>query len=116
MSRRAWLIGLLSCFVALCAADASRADLADYVKKVEPNHAWKHKNKREVEKQGTVYHLELVSQKWQNVVWDHDLVIYVPTGVKPKSTMFLLNTGGKVGPGSDAVAFALANNIKSPVA
>jgi PhoPQ-activated pathogenicity-related protein len=116
MSRRSWLIGLLCCLVGLCAAGAARADLADYVKKADPDYAWKHKNKREVANQGTVYHLELVSQKWQNIVWTHALMIYVPKDVKPKSTMFLLNTGGEPGGRDDALAFALANNIKSPVA
>jgi PhoPQ-activated pathogenicity-related protein len=120
MSRRSWLIGLLSCLVGLCAAGAARADLAGYVKKQEQDYAWKHKNKRVVEKRGTVYHLELVSQKWQGIVWTHDLMIYVPKDVKPRSTMFLLNTGGKITDdnktANDAVGFALANNIQSPVA
>src|SRR5262249_42894901 len=85
-----------------------------YVKKEEPVYAWKSKNKREVD-QGTVYHLELTSQKWQGIVWKHDLLVYVPKGVKPKSTLFLLNDGGKPSTGRDLVGFTLAKNIQAPV-
>jgi PhoPQ-activated pathogenicity-related protein len=113
--RRSWPVGLLSCLVALTAAGAARADLADYVKKAEPDYAWKQKNKREVD-QGTIYELELVSQKWQGIVWTHELAVFVPKGAKARSTMMLYNTGGKLGPRETAAGFALAKKTDSPVA
>src|SRR4051812_32615875 len=115
MSRRSWLVASLSCFVALLAVGSARADLATYVKKKEPDYSWKQKAKREV-KLGTVYELELVSQKWQGILWKHDLVVYVPKDVKPKATMLMFNTGGKPGPFSEVIGFSVANSVQAPVA
>lgn len=105
----------LSCLVALAAAGSARADLAAYVKKKEPDYAWKQKAKREVP-QGTVYELELVSQKWQGVVWKHELVVHVPKDTKPGATMLLYNTGGKASAFSTLMAFSIANDVKAPIA
>jgi PhoPQ-activated pathogenicity-related protein len=45
-----------------------------------------------------VHDLHLVSQTWQNIKWEHQLQVYVPTGVKPTETIVLWNQGGTAGP------------------
>src|SRR5262245_59892649 len=113
---RSWLVGIVSsAFVLAACTGPARADLAEYVKKADEEYSWKLRGKKEVDA-GTVYEIDLVSQKWQNIVWKHDLRVYVPKDVKPKSTMRLLNTGGRPGTRDQALAFAVANNVQAPVA
>jgi PhoPQ-activated pathogenicity-related protein len=97
------------------AGSAARADLLDYVKKPDPVFAWKLKAKT-AHPEGTVYDLHLVSQEWQGIRWEHQLQVYLPTGVKPTGTMFLWNQGGKASPGSVAFGMDLAKKLKAPVA
>jgi PhoPQ-activated pathogenicity-related protein len=93
----------------------ARADLADYLKKPEKSYAWKIRNKTETP-EGTVYHLHLVSQTWQKITWEHDLMIYLPGKVKPTGTMLLYNTGGKPNAANSLLALDLANKMQAPVA
>src|SRR5262249_40373386 len=84
---------------ALCVAllagllPTARADLREYLKKEEPAYSWK-LEKNDTLANGKVYTLNLVSQTWQGITWEHKLVILQPNNVKPSSTMLLLNTGG----------------------
>jgi PhoPQ-activated pathogenicity-related protein len=81
------------CFAALASTAPARADLADYVKKPDDAFSWKVKNKENVN--GVrVWEISLVSQKWHDIVWDHELVVYLANDAKPGKTMMLFNTGG----------------------
>jgi PhoPQ-activated pathogenicity-related protein len=99
----------------LLSAGVARADVTDYVKKPDAAFAWKLRQKL-TPPQGTVYDLELVSQVWQGITWEHSLQVYVPKDVKPNSTMLLWNQGGKPGVGSIAFGLDLAARTKAPVA
>jgi PhoPQ-activated pathogenicity-related protein len=94
---------------------AARADLEDYVKRPEPKFAWK-VNKTIESADGVIYDLELVSQVWQNIPWQHQLQVYQPKGVAPSATMLLWNTGGKANPGNIAFAMDIARKARIPVA
>lgn len=96
-------------------AGVARADLLDYVKKADEAFSWKLKEKKETP-DGTVYDLHLVSQVWQGITWEHQLQVYLPKGVKPTTTMFLWNQGGKSSPTSVAFGMDLAKKMKAPVA
>ena len=72
----------------------ARAGLAEYVKKPEPKFGWK-LVRTTATPTGKVYNLRLVSQTWQGITWEHDLVVYVPREVKPGQALFLFNTGGR---------------------
>src|SRR5207244_941973 len=52
---------------------------------------------------------------WHDIVWKHDLQVFVPADVKPGSTLFLWNQGGKPGPGSIFLELDLAKKMKAPV-
>src|SRR4051812_36515236 len=57
----------------LCStADAPKppSDLIDYVKKADDSFSWKLAGKKESDS-GTVYEIDLVSQTWHDIKWDH---------------------------------------------
>jgi PhoPQ-activated pathogenicity-related protein len=91
------------------------AGLVEYVKKPDPTFAWK-LTKTTANPQGTIYDIELTSQTWEGIPWEHALQIYLPKDVSPNHTMFLWNTGGK--PGLKDIAFSMlaAQKIKAPCA
>ena len=93
----------------------TRADLKDYIKKDEPAFEWKLAEKNEYP-QGVTYHIQLVSQEWEKIKWQHSLVIYQPKGIKPRDVMFLWVTGGKPSLGSAAMALDLSTKMQAPVA
>lgn len=82
--------------------------LRKYVDRPEKVFAWKHKNKRRVG-DGTIYDLELTSQKWQGITWKHVLHIYEPAKVRFKRHVLLYVTGGSNNrrPGVDQIALGL---------
>jgi PhoPQ-activated pathogenicity-related protein len=65
---------------------------------------------------GTVYTLDLISQKWQGIDWDHKLQVIVPAGVTPKPTMLLYNTGGGPNPRDAAAGLLIAQKVGAPIA
>lgn len=106
---------LLALLALVASTNMVRADLLDYVKKPDEAYAWKLKEKKETP-EGTVYDIHLVSQVWQGITWEHQLQVFLPKGVKPTTTMFLWNQGGKSGPTSVAFGMELARKMNAPVA
>ncbi len=93
------------------------ADLQSYITKPEPEFSWKLKNKIEVERSGDrIYDLHLVSQRWQDRLWEHQVQVYQPRAVAPKATMFVWVTGGSAPPGDIALGMELARKMNAPVA
>jgi PhoPQ-activated pathogenicity-related protein len=109
MNRRLALLGLL---LAACSA---RAGLLEYVKKPDDSFKWSVKQKQQAAS-GTMYTIELVSQTWQGIPWDHLMVVYIPDGVKVGDTLFLWNDGGRPDPLKSFLAFELAKRGQIPVA
>jgi PhoPQ-activated pathogenicity-related protein len=119
-----WLLrALLGLFLASLAARPATAeapkidrdtDLDKYVKKADQSFAWKLLRTRDAA--GVKIHdLELISQTWHGIVWKHALQVIVPAGVKPGSTLFLWNQGGKPNLNSTILALDLAKKMKAPV-
>ncbi len=96
-------------------AGPAAAGLADYVKKADPDFRWKLLRTAKTDT-ATVYTLTLTSQTWEKITWKHDLQVVLPKGVKPASTLFLWNTGGKPDPASTLMALDLAEKMQAPVA
>ena len=90
-------------------------DLANYVAAGDGAFIWKLADTAEVAG-GTVYTLDLISQKWQGVVWDHKLQVIVPKGSAPKATMLLWNQGGAPNTTSTLMATEIARRVGSPIA
>ena len=119
---RSCFIALVALFAALPASLVAQqapggvpSELTDYIKRPEPDYSWKLVDKKE-SATGTIYNIKLVSQKWQDIVWDHDLQIVVPKDVKPQATMVLWNQGGRPSAMSGLIATQLSEKIKAPVA
>jgi PhoPQ-activated pathogenicity-related protein len=100
---------------ALAGADPARADLLGYVTKPDGAFSWKLTANHDTPA-GKVYEIHLVSQKWHDITWEHQLVVYQPKEVAPKPTMLLMNTGGAPKPGSAVVGLELARKCGAPVA
>src|SRR2546423_4142092 len=106
-----WTLSVL----VLAVATPVHADLLEYVKKPDAAFSWKQKNKLELDG-GTVYTLQLVSQEWQGIRWQHEIQLFIPRGVALNGSMFLWNQGGKPGVESTVFGMELAKNIRAPVA
>ena len=90
-------------------------DLGKYVAADDGAFIWKLADTAEVAG-GRVYTLDLISQKWQGIVWDHKLQVIVPKGAEPKATMLLWNQGGSPSAGSNLMAMEIAKRVGAPIA
>ncbi|HEX3149461.1 MAG TPA: PhoPQ-activated protein PqaA family protein [Gemmataceae bacterium] len=106
------LFGLAILMFAACPVHAG---LDEYIKQPDDSFKWSVKDKTQAAS-GTMYTLEMVSQTWQGIKWDHQMVVYVPDGVKPGDTLFLWNDGGRPNPLNSFLAFELSKRGKIPVA
>lgn len=79
--------------------------LFNYVAKPTPEFQWKLRKTTRTD-EGTIYDLDLVSQKWQGIVWKHVLHIYEPKTIKHRKHVLLFVTGGSNGnrPGKSRMA------------
>lgn len=88
---------------------SATAALDAFIAVEEPEFAWRLSGQRQVG--GTkVFHLELTSQRWQNLLWQHALMVYEPAEVKYGDHMLMLVTGGSSGkaPGDSDVVMGIA--------
>lgn len=108
-----------SCSLALVilavTATPLQAGLLEYIQKPDDSFAWNLKEKKATA-QGVVYDLQLTSQTWQGIKWQHRLQVYQPTGTQPTETLLLFNTGGGPNAASQVLALELAKRIGSPIA
>jgi PhoPQ-activated pathogenicity-related protein len=116
LSKRS-LCALLAYFGANLFITPGWADLQQYVAKPEPEFSWRLKDKIENDRsRDRIYDLQLVSQRWQENAWQHQLQIYRPRNVPPNATMFLWVTGGSARPAYMALGLEMARKIHAPVA
>jgi PhoPQ-activated pathogenicity-related protein len=94
---------------------APPSDLTDYVGKEDKSFAWKLVGKT-VSDTGTVYELDLVSQTWHDIKWEHKVQVFVPKDAAPRATMMLWNQGGRPGAASGLFGLELAKRVGAPVA
>jgi PhoPQ-activated pathogenicity-related protein len=111
-----WLVAVPALAVAAEETPKPPSELTDYVFKKDASFSWKLADTRKSDA-GTVYEIELISQTWQDIKWDHTLLVFVPKDAKPQATMVLWNQGGYPKKGSaDLVGMMLATQVKAPVA
>lgn len=94
---------------------APPSELIDYVTKKDDSFSWKLVDKKGTDA-GTIYEIDLISQTWQTIKWDHKLQVFVPKGAKPQATMVLWNQGGKPNATSGILGLQIAERVKAPVA
>ena len=71
-------------------------DLFRYMARPEPNYSWTLADTHTVDA-GKVYVVRLVSQKWHDIVWKHNLLICEPKHLRHPSHVLLFVTGGHNG-------------------
>lgn len=109
------VLALGLCQTPTTAAPAPPPELLDYIKKADDSFSWKLADKKETDA-GTIYTIDLISQTWQKIQWDHKLQVFVPKGAKPQPTMLLWNQGGNPSATSNLLALQLATKVQAPVA
>lgn len=115
LSRRLFALMVLAGVSSAAFGQAPPADLANYVKQPDPTFSWKLVGKTEADA-GVVYDIDLISQTWHDIKWDHKLQVMVPKGAKPQATMLLWNQGGTPNPTSGLLGLTLASKVNAPVA
>ena len=90
------------------------SDLTDYVGKEDKSFAWKSADKTMTDA-GSVTTIDLVSQTWQGIKWEHKLQVFVAKDAKPTATVVLWNQGGRPNPTSALLGLELAKKIGAPV-
>jgi len=97
------------------AAPPPPPELATYLSRAEPAGKWELVTKSAV---GACdyWHIKLTSQTWQDIPWEHDLVIFRPQGMAATDKMVLLNEGGKFLPDKAMYGTLLATKMQAPVA
>lgn len=96
-------------------ASAVRADLQTYIAKPEPCCAWT-ETSRTAQGGCEIRVFKLVSQEWQGIKWEHDLVIFHPVDMPFAGKVFLSNSGGKAREKDYIYGTTLAQQIKAPCA
>ena len=89
--------------------------LIDYVNKPDASYKWQKAGEPLVTPVATVHRLKLTSQTWHGVVWEHDLQLVIPTGVKLAGPVLLWNQGGSAEIGATFLATHLAIRAQAPV-
>ncbi len=90
-------------------------ELTDYVNKKDESFSWKLVDTKKTDA-GTIYEIDLISQTWQNIKWDHKLQIIIPANAKPQATMVLWNQGGRPNATSGLLGLQIADRVQAPVA
>jgi len=91
-------------------------ELTDYVSKPDKSFLWKMAGEPVKTDFGTVSTIDMVSQTWQGIDWDHKIQIFVPPNVKPQATLVLWNEGGSPSIQSTILGFKVAEKLKAPFA
>ncbi|MBM3458930.1 MAG: hypothetical protein FJX77_10420, partial [Armatimonadetes bacterium] len=95
-----------SCLCLLFPAPAG-ADLDEYLKRPEPAYKWE-KRGEEVVDGCTVYDLHVVSQTWQEHVWEHRVQLFKPEKLDHPQFCTVYNTGGNGSPANTALGIRMA--------
>jgi PhoPQ-activated pathogenicity-related protein len=90
-------VTLISLMIGTFSVNTSNAKpenaLSNYLEREEPDYEWSIRSEKEIGKI-TLYDLRMVSQKWQGIVWTHQLQVVVPKKLSDNSACLLFVTGG----------------------
>ncbi len=109
---------LISLAILLVLQTISSADLFQYVEKEEPDFKWEKVEEKALPFGMQKYDFEFVSQKWQDIIWNHHLTLITPEIVKDPTMVFIIIVGSwnKKDDEEMMYASAIADGIGAPVA
>ena len=84
------ILSALSC--AIYAQTTAETALVDYINNGDNNYKWESIDQMQGEGV-TAYRLELTSQKWQDIVWRHELVVIIPNVVEHDEALLHISGG-----------------------
>jgi PhoPQ-activated pathogenicity-related protein len=106
MQRRTFLfLGPLALTAA--ASTPVRADLDEYLARPEPAYRWGKTSEQKLDG-CTVTELQMTSQVWQGIPWEHKIQIFRPDAVKNPEFCAIYNTGGNGSAANTAMGIHLA--------
>jgi PhoPQ-activated pathogenicity-related protein len=118
-SRPAQSIMILLVAIAAFAASAAPARataLDDYVAAPDPSYSWSAAGKSELSGGVTLRELDLTSQTWQGIAWQHRLQVAVPSGGPQRKAVLMYITGSESDPKEQVFLATLAKRLSAPVA
>lgn len=115
MLRKILLLTLATASLGIAKDSPPPPELAAYIARPEPDSGWTLVTKSEFG-ECDYWHLKLKSQVWQNIPWEHDLVVFKPKNIASGNKMVLLNEGGAFRPDKAMYGAFLATKMKAPVA
>lgn len=88
-----FLLGLCLLFILQLSAQTPDTALKAYVDKEDLSYTWEIKDT--YDRNGcNVYSIFLISQKWQGMLWKHELIVYVPDRLEHDGAMLFITGGG----------------------
>ena len=102
--------------IAAAAAPARATPLDDYVAIPDPSYSWSVADKSSLPGGVTLHQLELTSQTWQGILWQHRLQVAVPSGGPQRRTVLMYITGSDADPEEQVFLGTLAKRLSAPVA
>lgn len=102
---------IVACTLLMLLHTASYADIFEYCKMDDEIFKWEKVSQKVLPKGAVAFELKLTSQKWQNIVWEHKLLVIKPKELTNPSLALMLITGS--GSGKEELLFGaeVANDI-----
>lgn len=88
-----FLLGICLFFVSQINAQTLDTTLKAYLDNKDSSYAWEIKDSYRLN-ECNVYSIFLISQKWQGMLWKHELVVYVPDHLDHDGAMLFITGGG----------------------
>ncbi|MBP7892388.1 MAG: hypothetical protein KA063_02480 [Firmicutes bacterium] len=105
-----------SALAAAVAAPARATALDDYIAVPDPSYSWSMADKSPLSGGVTLYQLDLASQTWQGILWQHRLLVAVPSGGPQRKAVLMYITGSEPDPQEQVFLGTLARQLSAPVA
>ncbi len=102
--------------IAAAAAPACATALDDYIATPDPSYSWSVADKSPLSGGVTLYQLDLTSQTWQGILWQHRLHVAVPSGNPQRKAVLMYITGSESDPQEQVFLGTLAKRLSAPVA
>lgn len=102
--------------VAAAAAPARATALDDYIAIPDSSYSWSMAGKSPLSGGVTLYQLDLASQTWQGILWQHRLLVAVPSGGPQRKAVLMYITGSESDPEEQVFLGMLARLLCAPVA